>query len=234
MSNADIFLDKYKQLEVYAVREYKLPQDGSAVAKLEKRKEFKCISYELNYCREVRNLLQHNQKVDEEFAVIPSDKMIQMLEDVIDKVKNPVKCIDVAIPFTNLVWRSPFDYVMPAIKIMNDRNISHVPILRDKRVIGDFSDNCVFPYLLGDKDCQIDDKTKFEDLGKYIGLDAHPSESFKFISAWAKLSEAEKMYEDAYKRHERIGMIFLTENGQPSERLIGVLNSWVIMGNVRN
>lgn len=234
MNNADVFLDKYKQLEVYAVREYKLPQDGSAVAKLEKKKEFKSISYELNYCREVRNLLQHNQKVDEEFAVVPSDKMIAMLDTVIDKIKNPVRCIDVAIPFSSLVWRGPADYVMPTIKIMNDRNISHVPILRDKRVIGDFSDNCVFPYLLGDADCQINDNTRFEDLEKYIGLEDHPSENFQFVKAWDKLSEAEKLYEDAYKRHERIGMIFITENGLPTERLIGVLTSWIIMGNVKN
>ena len=72
------------------------------------------------------------------------------LDMVLDRIKNPVRCMDIAVPFNDLVWRSLDDPVMPVIRIMNDRNISHVPILKDKRVVGDFSDNCIFPYLLGD------------------------------------------------------------------------------------
>lgn len=144
MDNTEIFLDKYKELENAAINEFKLPPDGSAVAKLEKRSEFKDIRFELNYCREVRNLLQHNQRLDEEFAVQPGKKMIELLEMVLDRIKNPVRCMDIAVPFNNLVWRSLDDPVMPVIRIMNDRNISHVPILKDKRVVGDFSDNCIF------------------------------------------------------------------------------------------
>ena len=129
MGNTDIFLDKYKQLENCAINEFKLPPDGSAVAKLEKRSEFKDIKYELNYCREVRNLLQHNQKLDDEFPVEPSNKMIELLDTVIDRIKNPVRCIDVAILDRNLIWRSYEDRVLPTIKLMNEKNISHIPIV---------------------------------------------------------------------------------------------------------
>jgi len=134
MDNTELFLDKYKELENAAINEFKLPPDGSAVAKLEKRSEFKDIRFELNYCREVRNLLQHNQRLDEEFAVQPGKKMIELLDMVLDRIKNPVRCMDIAVPFNDLVWRSLDDPVMPVIRIMNDRNISHVPILKDKRV----------------------------------------------------------------------------------------------------
>lgn len=132
MDNTELFLDKYKELENAAINEFKLPPDGSAVAKLEKRSEFKDIRFELNYCREVRNLLQHNQRLDEEFAVQPGKKMIELLDMVLDRIKNPVRCMDIAVPFNDLVWRSLDDPVMPVIRIMNDRNISHVPILRIK------------------------------------------------------------------------------------------------------
>ena len=40
MDNTELFLDKYKELENAAINEFKLPPDGSAVAKLEKRSEF--------------------------------------------------------------------------------------------------------------------------------------------------------------------------------------------------
>lgn len=230
MNNTEIFLDKYKQLENLAINEYRLPPDGSAVAKLEKKSEFKDIRYELNYCREVRNLLQHNQKLDEEFAVEPGAKMIALLDSVIDMIKNPVRCSDVGVPYSQLLWRSPDDLVMPAIRIMNDRNISHVPILDGRRVVGDFSDNCVFPFLLGDTGVNLDENTKFRDLQRYLDLDAHPSEIFKFVAADTKLYQVEKMYEEARNRHERIGLVFLTENGRPEERLLGVLTSWLIVG----
>ena len=97
MDNTELFLDKYKELENAAINEFKLPPDGSAVAKLEKRSEFKDIRFELNYCREVRNLLQHNQRLDEEFAVQPGKKMIELLDMVLDRIKNPVRCMDIAV-----------------------------------------------------------------------------------------------------------------------------------------
>ncbi len=90
----------------------------------------------------------------------PEKKMIELLDTVLDRIKNPVRCMDVAVPFNSLVWRSLDDAVMPVIKIMNDRNISHVPVLKDRRVVGDFSDNCIFPFLLGDQNCQIDGKNE--------------------------------------------------------------------------
>ena len=83
MDNTEIFLDKYKELENAAINEFKLPPDGSAVAKLEKRSEFKDIRFELNYCREVRNLLQHNQRRDDEFAVQPGKKMIWIASKIL-------------------------------------------------------------------------------------------------------------------------------------------------------
>ena len=179
----------------------------------------------------MRNLLQHNQRLDEEFAVQPGKKMIELLEMVLDRIKNPVRCMDIAVPFNNLVWRSLDDPVMPVIRIMNDRNISHVPILKDKRVVGDFSDNCIFPYLLGDTNCHIDEKTRFRDLQEYIGLEKHPSERFRFVAYDEKVMNVKKYYEESRRDHERIGLIFLTETGHPDERLLGILTSWLIIGN---
>ena len=161
----------------------------------------------------------------------PEKKMIELLDTVLDRIKNPVRCMDVAVPFNSLVWRSLDDAVMPVIKIMNDRNISHVPVLKDRRVVGDFSDNCIFPFLLGDQNCQIDGKTKFRDLQKYIKLENHPSECFKFVAYDEKVSNVKKIYEEARASHERIGLIFLTETGRPDERLLGILTSWLIIGN---
>ncbi len=83
----DTFLNEYKRLERIAVDRYGFPDDGTAVSKLEKQSEFRKYKAELSYCREVRNLLQHNPKLADSFAVEPSDEMIRLLMQTIEKYK---------------------------------------------------------------------------------------------------------------------------------------------------
>ena len=125
-------------LEKEAVSAYHDPQDGSAVSRLERRKEFKDIAVELSYCRDVRNLLAHNQRIGESFAVEPSDAMIALMEETLEKVKNPVRCVDVWVPFNKMIWRTKKDNVLQTMQVMRSAGFSHVPILDNRRVTGVF------------------------------------------------------------------------------------------------
>ena len=72
-TNAEIFLDHYKDLE-YIIREkYKLENWESTIHYLTGKREFKKIVNELQYCREVRNLLSHKPKLNDRYSVEPSD-----------------------------------------------------------------------------------------------------------------------------------------------------------------
>ncbi|WP_411328773.1 hypothetical protein [Anaerofustis stercorihominis] len=42
--------------------------------------------------------------------------------------------------------------------------------------------------------------------------------------------EIEDMLYNAYKRNERIGAIFITENGKENERLIGLITPYDVIG----
>ena len=42
---------------------------------------------------------------------------------------------------------------------------------------------------------------------------------------------SEWLFEKALKKMERIGMIFLTENGKSTERLLGIMTPWDILAN---
>ena len=66
MNNADIFLDKYKQLEEVVKSTYKLngkDNQDSVARYLENQNRFKAFKDEIEYCREVRNLLAHKKKL---------------------------------------------------------------------------------------------------------------------------------------------------------------------------
>ena len=51
------------------------------------------------------------------------------------------------------------------------------------------------------------------------------------VSALLHMMKVKKYYEESRRDHERIGLIFLTETGHPDERLLGILTSWLIIGN---
>lgn len=63
MCNADIFIEKYKQLEAIIRSTYHLTTSDSVVYYLEKQNRFRAFKEEISYCREVRNLLSHREKL---------------------------------------------------------------------------------------------------------------------------------------------------------------------------
>ena len=74
------FLDLYNRLERLIRERYNLSRDGGAIAWLLSRdKAPRALRDELDYCREVRNFLQHNERIDGFYAVIPSDAMLDAL-----------------------------------------------------------------------------------------------------------------------------------------------------------
>lgn len=229
MNAVDIFLDKYKELEALAVDVYGLRPDGSAISQLERKAEFKTIKSELSYCREVRNLLQHNPKIGNQFAVEPSSNMIDLLSETIEKVRNPKKAGEIAIPISEVYWKTIDDLVYPTMQDMKQNIYTHVPILRDGKVTGVFSDNTLFAYILQDGIIGIDGSTRFKDLGEHLNIRSHPSETFMFAKFHALLSQIEDMFEDAFRKDERIGMIFLTENGKEQEKLRGIITPWDVL-----
>jgi predicted transcriptional regulator len=193
---------------------------------LEKRPEFRTIKSELTYCREVRNFLQHNPKIDSGFAVEPSLKMVELLTRLIEKLKNPLKSGEIAIPMQDVYWKKMDDLVLPTMHDMKKNTYTHVPILEDGRVIGVFSDNTLFAYILEDGIIGIDATTKFHDIKKHLEIKDRPSEIFKFAKFNTMVSEIEDIFEIAFRKNERIGMIFLTEKGSENEKLRGIITPW--------
>lgn len=231
MTRADVFIEKYKELESLAVNNYNLPSDGRAVAYLGRMVQFRAVKKELSYCRDVRNLLQHGEKIGGNFAVEPSEDMVQMLIDVVEKVKNPLKCIDIAVLFKDMYWQTLDDPVYPAMQHMRRQGFAHTPILKGGHIIGVFSEKMVFSFLVDGDISHVNKEVKFKDIEKYLALDAHGSEVFEFIHKDATVAEAERACENAFRNRTRIGLFFITHSGKPSEKVLGLLTPWEVVGN---
>lgn len=231
MTKTDIFLDKYKQLEVAVRNAYKLDRYASAISFLKKNKAYEEYRPELEFCADIRNLLSHNPKLNGEYALEPSDKIIEFLDSMIEKVKKCQKCRDIAIKFRNVCHFTSSGKVADAISVMNSKHISHVPIVGNHRVIGVFDEVSLFS-LIAEKGASFiadNPDLTFRDIPEYITLADRGSKKFIFIPASMRVDELDELCEKYHSERKRIGFIFVTQNGKETEPLIGVLTPWEIV-----
>lgn len=225
MTKTDQFLDLYKKLENTANTHYHIRGSGSAIAKLQRRQEFSNIHQELDYIRDVRNLLTHRPRIGEFYAVEPTDAMLSLLEKLIDRLEHPLSAIRIAVPLEEVLSASLDSPVLDSLEKMYKRAFSHMPILEDGKVVGVFSGSSLMNCVLY-KHIMFSGDLKFRDIKDTFTFDQHPSETFRFVSRDTLVSDISDMFDETLQQEERIGMIFVTENGKSDEELLGIITAW--------
>lgn len=229
MNNNEIFIEKYKLLEEVIRKEYQLKEGNSPIAFIEKRKEYSNIATKLSYCREVRNFLQHEPKINTEFAIIASDEMIKLIDQIIDLIKNPLKCYNISIKLEQIYHRRFDDKVLESIKCMDYLNYSHIPLLENKVLKGVFSKTSLFDYMLKEKKFSLDDNLRFCDINEYVSINGNNSESYQFARNDEKVENIKKIFEENYQKAQRVAIIFLTKNGHRDEDIIGMITPYDVI-----
>lgn len=230
MNNSELFIEKFKTLEKVTVARFGMEADGRAIYNLERMPAFKNQRTLIAYCRDVRNLLQHNPKIDGEDAVQPSDKIIEFLDSLIERIEKPEHCMKYALQIKNLYYRGTSDLIYPPMEVMEKRHFSHVPILEAGRVVGVFSRDAIFKLILDGKTTEDLKTLKFSDIADYIRMHDKRSEVYVFIKEDTLVEEAELTCEEYYRNKERVGMFFITKNGKANEKLLGAITPWTILG----
>ena len=226
MTNAELFLDKYKKLERTVRVVYKLKASDSVMQFLERQESMSQFRADYDYCRQVRNFLTHNEKVSGEFAVDPNPAMLDFLDDMYRRVIKRVKCSRICVKRKNVYFRRPEDLVKPALAVMLKRGFSHVPILVDGIVKGMLDENALFTSLAVNGSMSIGESLLVKDLAEYTGLEGRDSEDFIFHPYDSYADELEQRFNEATRRGRRIGMALLTETGDPEENLKGIITPW--------
>lgn len=225
MNATELFLDKYKQLEEASARRY--GEDcSSQIARLERMPQFQNVSSGLRYCREVRNLLQHNPKIDGEYAVTPSESMLRLLDNVIVRVVNPPRACDAARRVDRIYHRGLDGKVLDTMRDMVKRDLSKIPITQKNRVVGVFSQETFFRLALSSGRPEIHEQTTFADIREHLEID---EKYYRFAPFRANLEEIEAIFDKAYAEHIRIRIVFLTEHGKPEEGLLGLITPWELI-----
>lgn len=221
------FIDLYNRLETVIRGMYDVPEETGAVAWLVRNERgFQRYRDELNYCREVRNLLQHNERLAGDYAVIPSQAMLESLRSTLAKVEGMPKSRDLCVKVRDIYSVHMDSCIVPALREMRSKSYTHIPILSEGRVIGAFSENTLLSYLIDNEIIGFSEDDTFAMVGDLLPLDKHESEVFAFVSSDMLATDIAELFQEHLRRSERLGMIFVTAHGRSSERLLGVITSW--------
>ncbi len=223
---AEVFLKLYRVLE--GLLEEKYGRASSVVMEYMNHPDSEPVRTKLDLCRELRNLLTHNAGADGEPVCEPSQQVLDSLYAVIAHVQKPRPAINAATPAESLLTAGMEDPLLPVMRRMTDYGYSHVPVLEDGRVTGVFSASCLLAHLA--RGGYVNEQTRMRHLGRYLGLEERASGRYAFLAADASCNDAIAAFEAHSSRNNRLMAIFITQNGNPAEPLLGMLTPWDVLG----
>lgn len=186
---------------------------------------------DLKMFSQIRNLLVHNPyKNKAKQLLYPDPYVVQMYEDIKNKIISPQKALAIAIKREQIFTITLKDNVIKVMGTMNEKTYTHVPVIEDESMIGIFSENTILSYLVNNKDSIITNDLLIEEFRDFIPLEKHSSENFEFVGRSAFLSEVEEIFKRSLKKRKRVGVVFITETGKQSEKLLGMITAWDIAG----
>lgn len=228
---AEQFLDMYRDLEEELALRYHPASRryGSLIMEYINDKGNNRYREEMNTCREIRNLLTHHAEIKGVPIVEPSEEIVVLLSEILAFIRTPPLAVKRATPFSKLLVAHPDQKAFTVMQQMKIRGFSHLPIIDGEKFTGVFSVSTPFAYLLAQPG-QIARDFTIGDFGEHTKIEHHCTERFLFAPKDLTVTAAAKEFETVGHQKKRLAMIFLTEHGRISEKIIGVLTPFDILG----
>ncbi len=176
---------------------------------------------------QIRNSLVHNPiPAIAEPITRPNPALVKTYRNIRDALLNPLTALSIAVPASKIYTSTLDAKLIDVMKIMDENIFTHVPIIKNNEMIGVFSENTLLSYIVNSGEAIITKDMKMADLAKFLPLAAHRGEKFAFLPRKALLSQVYEVFNKAIQINERIGMLFITENGKQSEKPLGIITAW--------
>ncbi len=171
----------------------------------------------LKTASDLRNILSHENDV-----CAPSDSFLKKFNGICESILHPLSCYDVCVKDIETVTGSTL--ISDALSKMDEKRLSHLPVVNNMGdIIGVFSRNSLFDYILLHADASFEESSTVNDVKEVIGFQSHRNESFYFVPRSMSVYKAyEKIVKT--KAHEKlVGLLFVTEHGKQSEKVLGII-----------
>ncbi len=225
------FLSIYNQLDSYMRKTLKSETytDHSHLLQLMARTHrlFARYEHELKVFANLRNVLVHNPFMETANPIaVPNSAIVERYQQINKAILNPPTALSIAIPAAMIYTTTLDSPALPVMKLMNDKVYTHVPVIEKESMVGVFSENTILSYLTHNEDSIITSDLTIREFCDFIGFDKHTGEHFSFIGRDAMLADVYAMFNAAVKAHKRLGMLFITQHGKESEKLLGIITAW--------
>ena len=226
------FLDLFKQLERLLEKKYAEEplSDESVVVHYENSREGQEHKEILSSIRKIRNVLQHNPKINGEYIVTPSVDLVDQLRQIVDEVEHPKLAIDFGVKANQIFKATLSSGLVRVIKVMKERGFSHVPIIENEKLYGVLSAYTVFEFVTEQGMQIITGETKIGAMKDYLPIRMHKNEYYLFMPKKATFTDADEAFEKRDNRPRRLVAIFITATGSPDEPILAMLTPWSVVG----
>ena len=173
----------------------------------------------IHQAAQIRNIIAHNNDV-----LVPSDNFLDQFRSVVKKLCQPEKITYIMTKFGDLKTAKPSDTVGYAIDLLKEHGYNTIPIIDNGKLLGAFTEKTIFDYLTIYKNKSVDKDMKISDIMEAIDLNSIPRRYFEFIKRDADIYEAYELYQKDSKQKRELLLLFVTEHGLWSEKLLGIVS----------
>ena len=228
MSSIQSFLNKYTEFETFIKNRNQNSRNGDDFNILDDI-ELKQNIKKWKLYKNLRNLLTHEDKLMNEVYVSIRETLYQDFLKDVEKIMNPPLVTRIFVP-TNRIFKAYS--ITPLNDVINEmlkKNYTCVPILdNDEHVVGVFSSHSLMLYFQKHPTEIIEEPCSLliKDFIKFCQLTNHQDIEYKFISKYETIKNVELMFKKSFKQNKRIETMFVTEKGDKSEKILGMLTHW--------
>ncbi len=221
------FLRLYRKLEGLLEKRYSGKKVSSSVVMeyLHDPDSAPCRA-DLDMCRDIRNLLTHNDDEDGQPVVEPSEGVVELLGDIVDYVQRPRLAMDYGTPGEKIMFAHPNDLALDVMRHMLRMGYSHVPVRDKTGLVGVFSAGALMSYV-GERGFEaLKDDLRIGDLKKELSVDNEHTDKYLFFDSKTTLTTVRMAFEKPQERNRRLAVAFITEDGGQHSQVLAMLTPW--------
>ena len=221
------FLRLYRKLEGLLEKRYSGKKVSSSVVMeyLHDPDSAPCRA-DLDMCRDIRNLLTHNDDDDGQPVVEPSEGVVELLGDIVDYVQRPRLAMDYGTPGEKIMFAHPNDLALDVMRHMLRMGYSHVPVRDKTGLVGVFSAGALMSYV-GERGFEaLKDDLRIGDLKKELSVDNEHTDRYLFFDSKTTLTTVRMAFEKPQERNRRLAVAFITEDGGQHSQVLAMLTPW--------
>ena len=222
------FLKLYRKLEGLLEKRYsdKRVSSGSVVMEYLHDPDSAPCRADLDMCREIRNLLAHNNDEDGQPVVEPSEGVVELLGGIVDYVQRPRLAVDYGTPGDRIMFAHPNDSALDVMRHMMRMGYSHVPVRDKTGLVGVFSAGALMSFV-GDKGFEnLRDDLRVGDLKNALRVDNERNDKYLFFDSSVTLTAVRMAFEKRQERNRRLAVVFITEDGGQHSQVLAMLTPW--------